>query len=103
MTYAGREVLDIKRKDPDAELPFTIDWSAWLPSGQTISTSAWTADTGITIMSGANDPSKTGTAATVWLSGGTAGADYVVTNRIVTNGSPPLKDDRSFVVRVIQR
>ena len=50
--------------------------------GDTISTSTWEADSGITIGSDSNDT----TTATVWLSGGTSGDTYIVTNRIVTAG-----------------
>jgi len=69
-------------KDADAVLDYTIDWGStgdWLGS-DTISSSTWTADSGITIDSSTN----TTTTTTVWLSGGTAGATYTVTNRIVT-------------------
>lgn len=66
-------------KDPDAVLDYQIDWSAWLGS-DTIATSTWTVGTGIT-MDGHTSTTKT---ATVWLSGGTVGTSYSVTNRIVT-------------------
>jgi len=66
-------------KDADAVLDFTIDWGDWLGT-DTISASTWTCDSGITVDSSSN----TTTTTTVWLSGGTAGATYTVTNRIVT-------------------
>lgn len=66
-------------KDPDAVLDYQIDWSDWL-GADTIATSTWTVGTGITKDSDTN----TTTAATVWLSGGTAGMSYSATNRIVT-------------------
>jgi hypothetical protein len=100
--YAGQEILDIKKKDPQAELLYTIDWSPWL-AGATIAVSTWSAAAGITVMGGANAPTNTTTLARVWLSGGTAGQDYRVTNHIETSGSPALKDERSFLVRVIER
>jgi hypothetical protein len=48
---------------------------------ETISTSIWVVPTGIV----QNSASSTTTTATIWLSGGTAGTTYELTNRIVTN------------------
>ena len=64
-------------KDPDATLDYIIDWSEWLDT-DTISTSTWTVPTGLTNVSDSN----TTTTATIWLSGGTAGQRYTVSNRI---------------------
>ena len=104
MTFAGQRVLGAVDKDPDAILPYTIDWAQWLPSGATISTAAWTTPAGITKGDGSNGapaPTKTNTTATVWLIGGTAGADYLVTCRIATNTG--LTDDRTVRIKCIQR
>lgn len=68
-------------KDPTAILDYTVDWQDWLQTGETIQTSTWIAPSGITI----NDDSNSSSSATVWLSGGTKGKTYRVTNRIVTN------------------
>jgi len=69
---AANEVLD-----------YQTNWSDWL-GADTISSSTWTADTGLTVDSDSN----TTTTATVWLSGGTASEwdlkRYAVTNQIVT-------------------
>jgi hypothetical protein len=83
-------------KDPNSVLDYQIDWSTWLAS-DTIATSTWTAPTGITIASSSN----TTTAATVWLSGGTAGVWYSLVNRIVTAGART--EDRTIQVRVEER
>lgn len=83
-------------KDVDAVLDYTVDWSAWL-DGDTISTSTWEADDGITIDSDTN----TATTATVWLSGGTLGATYRITNHIVTAAGR--EDDRTITVKAYQR
>lgn len=79
-------------KDPDAVLDYLNDWTDWLPDGDTIVTSTWTAETGITIDSDTN----TTTAAVVWLSGGTAGTKYLVTNHIVT--AQGREDDWSILI-----
>ena len=70
-------------KDPDAVLDYGIDWNKnnWLGS-DTISTSTWTLETGISKVA----DSKTNTTTTIWLSGGTVGESYAVENKIVTAG-----------------
>jgi hypothetical protein len=66
-------------KDPADVLDYTLDWSAWLGT-DTISTSTFVVETGLT--AGVN--SKTTTATTIWLSGGTNDNVYQVANTIVT-------------------
>ncbi len=86
------------RKDPDAELDYTMSWVEWLAeASDTISTSLWIAEAGITIASQSN----TTTAATVWLSDGTNEENYEVTNRITTIGGRT--DDRTIIVKVRNR
>lgn len=85
-------------KDPDAILDYTIDWSSWLATGDTISASVWTADEGITVEDGDTfDDDST----TVWLSGGTAGAVYRVVNHVTTTGGR--EDDRTLEIQVEER
>lgn len=85
-------------KDPDATVDRQIDWSDWLTDlADTITSSTWILPTGIT---GAN-MSHTTTSATIWLSSGTAGQSYTVTNRVVTAGGRT--DDRSIEVFVTDR
>jgi len=83
-------------KDPGALLDYTVDWELWL-SSDTIATSSWSADTGITVVTSTNDT----TSATVWLSGGTAGTVYDVVNRIVTAGGRT--DDRTITIIVTSK
>lgn len=68
------------RKDPNATLDYTFDWSDWLPSADTISSVAWQVSPGLTTASVSN----TTTTATIWLSGGTEGEKYSVRCRITT-------------------
>jgi hypothetical protein len=82
----------VRVKDPDAVLDYQFDWSDWLGS-DTVSTSTWTVPTGITKVT----DTKTTTTTTIWLSGGTAGNEYTITNRIVTAGGRT--EDRSFLIR----
>lgn len=71
----------IDPKDPDENLDYSIDWGNAL-AGDTIASSTWTVPDGVT----AGLQSNTETTATIWLSGGTAGQNYVFMNRIVTAG-----------------
>jgi diaminopimelate epimerase len=80
-------------KDPNAVLDYKIDWTTWL-STDTIATATWTVPAGITQASATN----TTTAATIWLSGGTAGTTYEVVCRVVTSGGRT--DDRTIGIRV---
>lgn len=85
-------------KDPAAVLDYKVDWSAWLSTDETISTSTWPdVPTGITKDS---DASTTSTA-TIWLSGGTDRTDYRVTNRVVTNQGRT--DERTLLIQVRDR
>lgn len=85
-------------KDPDAVLDYGFDWSDWLAAGETIVSSAWAADSSdITI-----DSDTFGdTSATVWLSGGTVGTEYKLTNHIVTSAGR--EDDRTIVIKAKER
>jgi hypothetical protein len=81
-------------KDPNAVLDYQIDWSTWL-DGDTIATSAWIVETGITVDS---DTIHDTTSATLWLSGGTVGSTYECTNRITTAGGRT--DDRTIKIKI---
>ncbi len=68
---------------------YTVDWSQDLGT-DTIATSTWSVEpTGLSISAPA--PSNTTTAATVWTSGGSPGANYLVTNTITTTGGRELE------------
>lgn len=90
-------------KDPDAVLPYGIDWTAWLETGDAIASAAWT----VTSPSGDADSivvdsdSETDTVATAILSGGTLGNTYTVTCRITTDNG--YIDDRSIVITVFNK
>ncbi len=92
------------KKDPDAILDYGVDWSSWLQTGEAITTSTWIVEGDITVGDGSNGapvPSKTTTATTVWLLGGTPGLFYEVTNRIVTDQGRT--DDRTITIEVVER
>lgn len=88
-------------KDPDATLPFAVDWSAWLTNeGDTAASVAWLVPAGLTQVSNPAPTFASGKA-TVWLSGGTAGTDYLVTCRMTTTGGRV--DDRSIRIQIRDR
>lgn len=83
-------------KDPGEKKDYAVDWSAHLDDGDTITTSTWVVGAGLTQATPA--PSATTTVATIWLSGGTAGTEYRVTNHVVT--AQGREFERSFFVNV---
>lgn len=91
-------------KDPGARLVYSMDWSEWLPTGDTVSTVTYTIST----ISGDATPIvkhtegvEGGTVSFVELSGGTAKEIYTVTANITTvDGNT---DVRRFRLKVNQR
>ena len=83
-------------KDPDEVLDYTVNWTARIDP-DTISTSTWLVPVGIT----KNSDSHTTTVTTIWLSGGTIGTKYTLTNRIVTIGGRTM--DQSIDIKVKAR
>lgn len=79
-------------KTPTEVVDYSIDWSDISPD--TISTSTFAVDTGITKDNETNDT----TSSTVWVSGGTDGTDYQITNTITTAGGRTFQ--RDFVIKV---
>jgi hypothetical protein len=88
----------VPTKDPDANLPFTWDWSAWLANEDDAAAAfAWVVPGGIAKGAETADAGK----ATAWFSGGTDGEDYPVTCHITTTGGRT--DDRTMVIKVRRR
>jgi hypothetical protein len=86
--------LDWPFKDPDEVLDYEIDWSDRL-DGDTISSSDWEIEAGIT----EGSTSNTTTVTKIWLSGGTIGEKYVLTNRIVTAGGRTMDQSTRIAVK----
>lgn len=90
-------------KDPYAILDYTLDWTNWMPSGETIQSITVTAET----ISGDASPltidSTTNTSylATAFISAGTAGNIYNVEYRIVTDNAK--QDSRNIRIKVLER
>lgn len=66
---------------PLAILDYGLDWSSWLVSGETITNSTWTVDTGLTKSLEQNLAGVT----SLFVSGGVVGKVYKLTNTITTS------------------
>lgn len=88
-------------KDPSAVLDYSFDWKTkdWLQVGETIESYVITVPSGLT----KDSDSKSGGIVTVWLSGGTAGENYVVACLITTDNTPVRTDERSILIRCRER
>lgn len=83
-------------KDPDETIDYVFNWKPEL-DGDTISTSSFVLPDGLTSVSTSN----TTTTATIFVSGGSEGSTYRITNRIVTAGGRTR--DRTIYVLVIEK
>ena len=90
-------------KDPYAVLDYTLDFTNWMPSGETIQTISVTAET----ISGDSSPltidstTNTDYLATAFISAGTAGNIYNVEYKIVTDNAK--QDSRNIRIKVLER
>ncbi len=81
------------KKDPNAVLDYTIDWSDWLVSGdEIINATAVSVTAGLTIGS----VTSTANVVTVWVSSGVAGSEYDVVIHVTTAGGR--QDDRTITI-----
>jgi hypothetical protein len=84
-------------KDPSEVKDYAVDWTRHLGDAETILSSTWTVPDGIDEpVSPTTEP--TDDTATIWLSGGTHGVDYRVTNHVLTNQGREF--ERTFTVAV---
>ena len=84
-------------RDPDSVLDFTTEWAEWLTGGETITDHTVTVPDGINL----DSSSRTDTAVTAWISGGTDGATHGVTFRVTTSAGRT--DERTMVLATRQR
>jgi len=88
--------MEYKGPSPSV-LDFAQDWSSWLATGDSVSISIWTVETGITVDSEA----LAANIATAVISGGTLGKAYKVSNTITTaNG---LNTSRVWFLKIQHR
>lgn len=84
-------------KAPDEEILEGFDWSDRISAGDSLASSTWTLDSGLSGNSGAYNQTST----QVELTGGTAGAQYRVINLVTTSQGEAFQ--RSFKVQVRDR
>jgi hypothetical protein len=103
----SRKPGDLILKDPSSDEPQGFDWTAWLlelGAGVTITTSTWTISGSDAVLTKHDETIVAGNLKTqLYLAAGTLGVQYTITNRVVTNSSPVVTDDRSFYVLVQNR
>lgn len=94
-------------KDPNSTEPQGFDWTDFLEelgSGVEIASSAWFITGPDSALDFDNDEVLSDNMRTqAFFSGGTVGARYNVTNRIVTNSVPPVTEDSSFKYLIQQK
>ena len=101
--YKSDRVGQFIEKDPFAVLDYAVDFTNWMPSGDTINAITVTVETidGDAAPLAVDSSSKTDFVAKAFISGGTAGNIYNVEFRIITTNS--LKDSRNFRIKVVER
>jgi hypothetical protein len=83
-------------KDPDSTTDFAFDWSADL-DGDTLSTSVFLLPDGLTQVSVIMEPTRTA----IFVSGGSCGAIYRITNRVTTSGGRSW--DKTIYIKVTEQ
>lgn len=73
--------------DPQADLDYSIDWTARLQTGETITEATWTlpTDTGAPTRVDGQSDILSGPIATIWITGGTLGLIYDITCHATTS------------------
>jgi hypothetical protein len=83
---------------PNEVLDYEVDWSQWLPTGDSVIASTWTADNGITT----SQASFTDTTTTVWISVtdvAMTGSSYNCVNNITTAAGRKGERTLAFMVK----
>lgn len=86
------------KKDPNAVLDYSLDWSKYLaPLADTLTSAVFTSDNGTVVESS----TYTSSSARAVVSGGTVGSTATLTCRITTVGGRT--DDRSVYLKIVER
>jgi hypothetical protein len=90
------------KKDPNADLDYGFDWSAWLGTTDTITESTWTVPVESGLVTHSPSISPDGKVTSVWLKAGVISAlPFSTTNHIKTVAGR--EDERSLRVTVVDR
>ena len=94
-------------KDPASDEPYGFDWTNWLAEfgpSVVIQTSTITISGPDTVLTKHDESIVVGGLKTqAYYAAGTAGKKYTVTNRVVTNSSPQVTDERSVQFLISNR
>ena len=93
----GTFIPDAPPKDPDSNIDYGVNWSSWLQDGEIIVASEWIVPDGL--IGGFESFSDSNAA--IFLTGGTVGITYTLTNRITTNQNRI--EDRSMLIECKQK
>jgi hypothetical protein len=85
-------------KDSDEVLDYVLDWSARLGS-DTIATSEWALAVDPDYALNIDSEEESATTTTIWLSGGTPGQTYEITNHIVTAGGREMEQTAKIRIK----
>ena len=89
-------------KDPAASLQYSVDWSDWIPSGDSIQSAAFVQESTHTAANlNIGGVSTVTNVASATISSGAAGEIYTVKNTITTTGG--FTDVRRFRIQVEKR
>ena len=89
------------KKDPNADLDYGFDWTAWLGAADTITDSTWVVPVASGLTTHSPSISTDGKVTTVWLKSGNAGGVHSATNHIKTAAGR--EDERSLRVTIVDR
>lgn len=93
--------MAIFAKDPSSNVDFSIDWSEWLSSGETVSAAVWSVQPqelgGPTLSADQNS----GTVTSVFAAGGTLGNRYRLT--CSATSSEGRIADRSLILKIMEQ
>lgn len=88
------------KKDPDAIVDYTFDWSEWLTTDTIVSATITIADS-VTMVKNSQAIVDSNQSVRIWLSGGAARDRAAVSCKIVTLEGRT--DERTFYIRVRDR
>ena len=88
------DLLTWPEKDPQETLDYYVDYSGRIPADDAITQSSWAVPAGIT----AEQSNFSGRKTVIWLSGGTEGASYELTNTVETEDGRILEQTCLIVI-----
>lgn len=77
---------------PSAVLDYSFDWTGWLQTNETVTSSTWTINPTLTL----TNPTLIGAIATTFVSGGVLNSSYTLTNTV--NTSQGRTDSRTMIL-----